>query len=185
MAYSKTQIFLHWLSAVIILWATFSGFYVALADVPDTIKHAVSFFNVSITTVLIPFFAVRMYLAFSKVRGIPRQPAELAAFVAHKAIYLATTAVLVTGVLMMDRDINVFHLFSIPQPITDPELTGRFNTAHKYACVVLGGLLVLHVAAVVKHHLCGNPVLRRMGVTTWRRAVPATQKDGAPATTAR
>lgn len=185
MAYSKTQIFLHWLSAVIILWATCSGFYVALADVPGSIKHAVSFFNVSITTLLIPFFAVRMYLAFSKVRGVPRQGGELAAFVAHKAIYLATTTVLVTGVLMMDRDINVFHVFSIPQPITDAGLIARFNTAHKYACIALGGLLVLHVAAVIKHHLCGNPVLRRMGVTTRRTAVPAPQEGRAPAPVAR
>ncbi|WP_221740252.1 cytochrome b [Stenotrophomonas maltophilia] len=162
MRYSKAQVLLHWISAVIILWATVSGFYVALLDVPHTVAETIGFFNVSITSVLIPLFAIRVVIAISNHRDAPASGAEWAALIAHAALYLVTTVVLLTGVLMMEREINVFNLVSFPQPIRDPQLTMAFNTAHRYACVVLGGLLFLHIAAVVKHHLSGNAILKRM-----------------------
>ena len=160
MPYSRTQVLLHWFSAVIILWATFSGFYVAFADVSASVKHTIGFINVSLTTVLVPFFALRLGLA---IIGRGRHAAgEPMARIAHWAIYAATTVVLATGVLMMERDIDVFHLLVIPAPLSDAAITADFNRAHKYACMVLAGLVVLHVAAVIKHHLAGNPVLGRM-----------------------
>ncbi|WP_295554586.1 cytochrome b [uncultured Stenotrophomonas sp.] len=162
MCYSKTQVLLHWISAVIILWATISGFYVALLDVPHALAEAIGFFNVSITTVLIPLFVVRLVIAISNHRAAPASGAEWAALIAHAALYLVKIIVLLTGVLMMEREINVFNVVIFPQPITDPQLTMSFNTAHRYACVVLAGLLFLHISAVVKHHLSGNPILKRM-----------------------
>ena len=162
MRYSKAQVLLHWISAVIILWATISGFSVALLDVPHTVAEAIGFFNVSITSVLIPLFAVRVVIAVSNHGDVPASGAEWAALIAHAALYLVTIVVLLTGVLMMEREINVFNLVTFPQPITDPQKTMAFNTAHRYACVLLAGLLFLHIAAVVKHHLSGNAILKRM-----------------------
>lgn len=162
MNYSKVQVALHWFSAIIILWATFSGFYVAFADTPASVKAAIGFFNVSITAVLIPFFAVRVYIAFVRKIIKPDTLAQWAALIVHKIIYLVTGFVLVTGVLMMDRDINIFNILTIPQPINDLYWTSLFFMLHRYACMILAVLLILHVAAVAKHHLQGNPVLKRM-----------------------
>ncbi|WP_338326830.1 cytochrome b/b6 domain-containing protein [Yersinia ruckeri] len=39
-----------------------------------------------------------------------------------------------------------------------------FNTVHVFSCATLGTLIVLHIAAVVKHELCGKKVLRRMSL---------------------
>lgn len=162
MIYSKAQIILHWFSAAIILWATISGFYVALVDTSTSVKTIIGFFNVSITAVLIPFFSVRIYLALTRNVTRPHTAAQWAALIAHKAIYLVTVIVLMTGVLMMDRDINVFHVLLIPQPIKDPYWISLYFEIHRYACLALAALVVLHVAAVGKHHLSGNPVLKRM-----------------------
>ncbi|MBT2375387.1 cytochrome b [Pseudomonas fluorescens] len=160
--YSKLQIFLHWFSAAIILWATASGFFTAFVGLPDSLRELVEFFNVSITTVLIPFFIIRIYLALT--RNVIKKKSNTAwiALIAHSLIYLTTFAVLVSGVLMMDRDINIFNIFLIPQPLKDPQLIEFFHVAHSYACIALAALLILHLAAVVKHHLAGNPILKRM-----------------------
>ncbi|WP_099529938.1 cytochrome b [Stenotrophomonas maltophilia] len=160
MPYSRTQVMLHWFSAAIILWATFSGFYVAFADAPAGLKQGIGFINVSLTTVLIPFFVLRLCLAIAGSRR--HNPGEAVARIAHWALYAVTTVVLVTGVLMMERDIDVFHLVVIPAPLSEPVATAAFNATHKYACMVLAGLVALHVAAVARHHLAGNPVLGRM-----------------------
>lgn len=163
MTYTRIQVLLHWFSAIIILWATLSGFYVALFDVADATRQAIGFLNVSLTFTLIPFFALRVLLALLRASAVQPTSAEgWAARLAHFAIYLTTIVVLITGVLMMDRDINVFNVLTLPPPLIDVQLTSAFNAAHKYACMVLAGLLVLHIAAVIKHHASGNPVLKRM-----------------------
>ena len=56
MKYSTQQIILHWLSAIIIIWATLSGFYVAFCHPDQPVKEWIGFFNVSLTTLFIPFF---------------------------------------------------------------------------------------------------------------------------------
>ncbi|WP_236183648.1 cytochrome b [Pseudomonas protegens] len=164
-SYSHLQKVLHWLSAVVILWALISGFYVALFEVSAASKEWLAFFNVSLTTVFIPLFIWRLYLALttrSSPVGQPRSFAESLAAIAHRAIYLAVIIVLITGVLMMNRPITVFDLFFIPQPLQDPYVIGLFFTVHVVSCAVLGLLVALHVAAVVKHEVAGRRVLKRM-----------------------
>jgi cytochrome b561 len=72
--------------------------------------------------------------------------------------------VLVTGVLMMDRPINVFGLVEIPQPLGNSFLIAQFTTVHVWACGVLSALIALHVGAVIVHEICGRRVLRRMSL---------------------
>jgi cytochrome b561 len=163
--YAWQQILLHWLSAIIIIWASISGFYVALFDTSPQIKNWVVFFNVSLTTVFIPFFILRVWYLFKLGKPQQAQPVTLAthaAEIAHFMLYVNITVVLITGVLMMERDINVFHLFYIPQPISEPSLTQLFNVIHIISCATLSGLVLLHILAVIKHEYCGNRILRKM-----------------------
>lgn len=164
-SYTGAQKFLHGLSAIIIVWALASGFYVSLFDVSLPVKQWVAFLNVSLTTVFIPFFLVRFYLSFRRrpdVRPAPVSKAErLAAFV-HGAMYLVVSGVLVTGVLMMDRPITVFDLLFIPQPLDDPFWLHLFLRLHIWACLLLAALLALHIGAVFKHELSGRRVLATM-----------------------
>ncbi|WP_248805734.1 cytochrome b [Pseudomonas sp. MWU13-2100] len=160
--YSGTRIFLHWLSAAVILWALISGFYVALFDVSWVLKEAVSFFNVSLTTLFIPFFVVRAFLSFFQERQMLRTPAQWTAFWVHKCMYLVTGVVLTSGVMMMDRAINVFDVLSIPAPLESAGLIAVFKKIHDVSCVVLAVLVVLHMGAVIRHEVSGHRILRRM-----------------------
>ncbi|ARZ02110.1 cytochrome B [Yersinia ruckeri] len=165
--YSWQQVILHWISAVVIIWATVTGFYVGLFNVSDELKTLTAFINVSLTTLLIPVFIIRIYFYFTSENPEEINTNSLTRFIAHFVhflLYLNITLVLITGVLMMERDINVFDLFIIPQPIHDLSLTGMFNTVHVFSCATLATLIVLHIAAVVKHELCGKKVLRRMSL---------------------
>ena len=63
--YSTCQKLLHWVSAVIIVWALLSGSVVAIFAVPASVKAWVFFFNVSLTTLYIPVFVVRVYCSFT------------------------------------------------------------------------------------------------------------------------
>lgn len=164
-SYTEVQKFLHWLSAVIIVWALASGFYVAFFDVMLPVKEWVAFINVSLTTVFIPFFVVRLYIALRRGRCIAksdRSKAESLAAFAHGIIYLVVSVVLVTGILMMDRAIDVFGILYISQPLHDPAWIQLFLSVHVWACVVLAALIALHVSAVIKHEVSGRHVLGKM-----------------------
>lgn len=163
--YSRMQVFLHWLSAVIIIWGTISGFMVALFEPAFEHKAWVGFVNVSLTTLFIPFFVMRLWFAFR--HGKPNDHLlssreEKLSAIGHAFLYLNMTIVMLSGVLMMDRPINVFDWFSLPQPIENESITRVFNRVHIFSCATLGLLVIGHVLAVVKHQMKGKALLRRM-----------------------
>ncbi|MGA8136139.1 MULTISPECIES: cytochrome b [Pseudomonas] len=162
MFYSRTQIFLHWLSAVVILWALISGFYMAFLSTSPALKAVVGSFNVSLTALFIPFFIIRVFLSFFSRGQTDRTLAQWTAFWVHKVIYLVTAIVLATGVMMMDRAINLFDLFLIPAPVESVGLIAVFKKIHDISCVVLAVLVVLHIGAVIRHEVSGHRILRRM-----------------------
>lgn len=167
-AYSTSRVLLHWFSAAIILWTLASGFYVALAQVSPPLKQGVAFINVSLTTVLIPFFGWRLALFIASHRSSALRRlswAERCALAAHTLIYFIVTLVLATGVLMMDRPINVFDLFTFAQPVKDPQWLARFFNLHVGACLLLAALILLHVGAVVVHERRGQRILRHMALS--------------------
>ena len=165
MKYTCPQVFLHWLSALVIIWATLSGFYVALFKVSPQIKSLIGFINVSTTTIFIPFFIARLYFMFRHGKPEESKPKTFSFYMAHFIhimLYLSIAMVLVSGVLMMDRDINVFNLFYVPQPLHQVALTALFRQYHSFCCTMLAFLVFIHISAVFKHHLSGNKILSRM-----------------------
>ncbi len=78
------------------------------------------------------------------------------AFAGNVALYAAITIVMVTGVLMMERLINVFNWFMIPQSSNNLQLTSMFNKNHVFSCLFLGVMAEGHVLAVVKHYSKGE-----------------------------
>ena len=163
--YTLGQVVLHWISAVIIVWTLVSGFYVAIFTVEPATKTWVGFINVSLTALYIPVFVLRVYCSFLhgfSSGGRKRSINEYMALFVHKSIYLVLGVVLVTGVLMMDRSINVFNVLMIKQLLTDPVAIGGFTTVHIQACVALLVLVIVHVGAVIKHEASGQRVLKNM-----------------------
>ena len=165
--YCRQRVILHWLSAAVILWTLLSGFLVAGFGVFAPLKEPVAFFNVSLTTVFIPFYVWRLFLFFTHTRfsGLRSLSlVEVCALAAHALIYILVGAVLLTGVLMMDRPINVFWLMQIPPPVSDPQLLALFVTVHIWLCVALSLLVVGHIAAVIVHETGEQPVLGKMSL---------------------
>ncbi|UXY50723.1 cytochrome b [Pseudomonas tohonis] len=164
--YSRPRILLHWGFAFIILWATVSGFTNALVELPSPLPDVIGFINVSLTALLIPFFVLRIGYALAQPGPAHAHRGNaLGSFLAkagHLALYIATALVLATGVLMMDRPIDLFGLASLPQPLNEPSLIEFFNRCHRVFCIALALLVAGHIGAVALHHLTGQPVLARM-----------------------
>lgn len=161
-AYSKPRIFLHWLSAAVILWATFSGFGVALLDSNHPFRKWVESFNPQLTSLFIPFFAWRLCLAIKAAPHLRHTPKERLASAAHTAIYAAVSGVLITGVLMMTHPVTLMALITLPQLIHSKIALVQLHELHHALCAVLAGLVALHLAAVVMYQVRGKSVLGRM-----------------------
>lgn len=162
-AYSKPRIVLHWLSAAVILWATFSGFGVALLEANDPFRQWVESINPQLTTLFIPFFAWRLWLAVTtRAQRARSNTHERFASVAHKAIYAAVSGVLITGVLMMSHPVMLLALVPLPQLVHSKAALLELHELHHVLCAILAGLVALHLAAVVMHQVRGESVLGRM-----------------------
>ena len=164
--YDTTAKYLHWISAMIILWATLSGLYIAFFGLETQLLTAILNFNVSITTVFIPLFIWRIYhrVKCTAPQADPKMSAleiKLAHY-GHTALYVLVSVVLVSGVLMMGHDVTIFHLFILPQTINDPSSLHFFEAVHLYACRLLAVLVFVHIAALIKHEFMGRRVLKRM-----------------------
>jgi superoxide oxidase len=157
---------LHWIFAAAIVYATVAGY--ALAQLPDgALREFLSRLNMSIATVLIVLFPLRVWWA--RVRVSPRELASVSpmqraiAHGVHRLIYLTIFAVLASGYLMVPNGYEFFGMVEIPTPFSQGALTERLFVFHRASCAVLAGLVVLHVLAVVKHQwIARNGVLKRM-----------------------
>ncbi|HEV3429460.1 MAG TPA: cytochrome b/b6 domain-containing protein [Paraburkholderia sp.] len=157
---------LHWIFAVAILYATLAGYALAqLADGP--LREFLSCLNMSIATVLIVLFPLRVWWACVRVapralHGVSATQRALAHGV-HRLMYLTIFAVLASGYLMVPRGYSFFGLIEIPTPFEEGPLIGQLFAFHRASCAMLAGLVVLHVLAVVKHQwIARNNVLDRM-----------------------
>ena len=90
---------------------------------------------------------------------------------AHVAIYLAISVVLISGYLIptaAGAPISVFDLFSVPALVTDvTNLEDTAGLVHRYAAYALIGLVSLHAAAALKHHFINrdNTLRRILGMS--------------------
>jgi len=159
---------LHWISAIIILWATVSGILISYFDVSESAKNFVGNFNVSLTTVFIPIFIFRVLnrlkLGAPTYNEILSGFEKRAALVTHMLLYIITTVVLVSGYLMMDTGINVFEIVELPVLIHEQDTQKMFEYLHTASNHLLALLIFCHVAAVIKHEIKGIHVYRRMAI---------------------
>ncbi|QXH51212.1 cytochrome b/b6 domain-containing protein [Pseudomonas fakonensis] len=163
--YRWQQALLHWASAALILWVLISGFVVAHFEVAPRTFDLVSFANVALSTLYIPVFLLRwvLHLRWSKPVHLHHDRLmRCVAALVHEGLYAVTGFVLLSGVLMMTREIDVFGWFAIAPLLSDSGWQALWFTLHIIACVVLVMLLVMHIGAVMMHELLGRRVLRRM-----------------------
>lgn len=156
---------LHWLSAAVILWATLSGFTLALVELPPALEDGIGAFNVVATLLFIPFFLLRLGLAVSQKKPASAELTvrqQRLAAAGHQALYITVLLVLLSGVCMMERPLPLFGLMQLPPLLTPSPVTHFFSLLHHYACALLALLVAGHVAAVVMHQRRGVRVMHRM-----------------------
>lgn len=163
--YPPFRIALHWLSAAVILWATVTGFMAASEPQGSAFRHAIDLINPQVTTVFMPFFAWRLALFLRNDpwrRFTQLSAGKRAAMIGHGLLYLAVTAVLLTGFLMMPAPWHLLGLLPMPSPLQGTGWLSPMHAIHRLCCMALALLVLGHLAAVAAHHWAGDPVLKRM-----------------------
>lgn len=159
--YSRARKRLHWLSALIIVWATFSGFGVGLLAPEQPLRVWVETLNPQLTSVFIPFFLLRLWLYLREGQRAGARH-NLAAAVVHGLLYGLIFSVLLSGVLMMTHPVTMLWVMDFPQLIHSTAVLAQIHAVHHVLCAALALLVALHLGAVAMHALRGQSVLYRM-----------------------
>jgi superoxide oxidase len=164
--YSQTARVLHWISAIVILWATVSGFYITTQNVDEATKSHIANFNVSVTLFFIPLFIARVLYrlwhgAAIHSRIISRAEVR-AAKILQMLLYATTSVALLSGVLMLKEDVMVFHAFNFHHPSASVAVQQFFKQLHTTSTMLLAALVCLHLLALAKHEVTGKRILYRM-----------------------
>ncbi len=174
---------LHWAMAGLVVFMLGLGFYmveVLSSQQPETVLERFLLTQVHKSWGTVAFALACLRLAWRAANPAPALPATTSAFArwaarwSHVALYACLFLMPVTGWLMASasplqdsyglRNL-VFGLFELPDPFTpgSERLEAIFKTAHFALALLLTGLVAVHVAAALKHHLWDrDSVLRRM-----------------------
>nr|VVV03772.1 Cytochrome b561 [Aliivibrio wodanis] len=158
---------LHWIMAVVIIYATIAGYVMHLVMDSPKIFSFLSILNMSLATIATPLLILR-YL-WSHFRSEPTMPNSIPkaqkniAKLVHSLIYLVMFLVFSTGYLMLGEPYSFFWLITIENLISNPEINQFFFVVHRISCILLASFVVLHAGAALKHHfLSRNYVLKMM-----------------------
>ena len=190
--YTKTAIILHWLIGFLLL--AMLAFGVWMHELPKELKvESLDLFNWGVYTVVFsePTSLRTFYFNLHKSIGVtllvlivfrvywrlthpaPDYPATLKAWertladLAQKAMYILMVAMPVSGVLMATYSKFGIKWFGITliKGLDQPELRDLFKEAHEIIGMTLLALIVLHVAAAVKHKVIDkDDVMKRMSL---------------------
>ncbi|UWQ93030.1 cytochrome b [Rhodobacteraceae bacterium M382] len=173
--YSLSARLLHWLMAVGFLVMWISGFAMTSVVADDSALQEFLFgFHISLGVTMAMLLAMRIV-----VRVTTPAPPPLAALstwektgshLGHLALYALPVAVLFLGWAEVDLGGHGVKWFGLPMPKIFPtaEILWGFNiettseNLHRWLAYTLLAVVVLHIAAVVKHRLEGHDVLGRM-----------------------
>jgi cytochrome b561 len=191
--YSKPAIILHWLTGLLILGMFGLGWYMAdlpkdlpktatldLFDLgiytmqfPEAITPRTFYFNLhkSVGVTLLVLLLMRLYVRV--VQGYPAFPSTLKdwerklADVAHKGLYVLMVALPLSGIVMALNSKYGIVWFGLPlvQGADNPDLREAFKEVHEIIGVILISIIVVHVAAALKHKVIDkDDVMARMSL---------------------
>jgi cytochrome b561 len=168
--YSTTAVWLHWLVAVLILCA--AGFGLRLESVPLSPAKLqwISYHKWMGVTI---FVVVALRLLWRLYRPAPPLPAHMpgwqktAAHASHVLLYILMLGTPLVGWLQSSAagyQVVWFGMMPLPMPLgKDKALADLLMSVHAAFAFTLLGLVVLHAAAAIKHHMIDrDDVLVRM-----------------------
>ena len=168
--YSLTSILNHWIIGSIFLAMLIFGFYLAYADIPRADKGALMFWHKSIgaTFIILALWRLiwRLYQGFPKDVSEMPQWQKLSARITHWLLLLSLLIMPASGIAMNlfgGRDLNIFNLVTIPGFEKNDFISGSASFLHHNAPYVIMAIILLHIAAALKHHFIDkDKTLKRM-----------------------
>jgi cytochrome b561 len=168
--YTTVAISLHWLIALAIFATMALGVYMHELELSPGKLRLYSYHKWIGVTI---FGLVLLRLAWRLTHRPPPPPANVpawqhrAAGAAHAALYLLTLAIPLSGWLMSSASgFQVVYLGVLPIPDLlgkDKALADQLKDLHYFLNLLMFAVLVLHVAAALKHHIVDrDEVLARM-----------------------
>ncbi|MEJ0062392.1 MAG: cytochrome b [Alphaproteobacteria bacterium] len=185
--YSAVAVFLHWLMALALVGMLAAGFYMGGMDNSDSNKFVLYQLHKSFGFTILALALFR--LGWRLAHPVPPLPAEMpalekiAARAAHWAFYGLMIGMPLVGWLgvsssPMKIPTRIFGLFILPHlPFFhgDPnpgQTTRELFEWHEYMAYALIALLILHIAAALKHHFINkDSVLLAMMPAAFSRAL--------------
>jgi cytochrome b561 len=158
-AYTRTAIAFHWLIALLII----SGFAIGwvMTSIPGFTPGKLRYFSWHKWIGVTAFALVLLRIIWRLTHEAPPLPGHmsrwqrLVAQAVHGLLYLLMIAVPVTGYLYSSAaNVPVVYLGLVPLPriiAPDPALKAVLKTAHVTLDYCLAGLVLVHVAAALKH----------------------------------
>jgi cytochrome b561 len=155
---------LHWVMAIIIIGMIGIGWY--MSDLPreNPLKGTLIGIHKSFGVLILILFFVRIF--FRLATAIPPLPETIRlmerrlAGVGHKALYVFIGIVPLSGYAMSNLYGYGVSLFGIPLPKIFPEnkeLAALAREAHEILPYILLGIIIVHIAAVVRHRFFDRP----------------------------
>lgn len=161
---------LHWGVAVLVFSLLAIGSY--MGDLPRGMeKYRYVELHKSLGLIVLLLMLARvLWRAFNPPPPLPTElPAweQRLAGLAHGAIYAAIFLQVAVGMGLVwaaNSPLTFFGLFVLPSPLTpDRDLSELGETLHELLATVIAGLVLLHIAAALRHHfMLKNDILRRM-----------------------
>jgi len=168
--YTRVAITLHWIIAAVIAFTFGLGLYMAQLPVSPLKLRLYSYHKwIGVTIFLLVVFR----LAWRLTHRVPAPPLRMpgwqrrAAAISHALLYVLTLVIPVSGWLFSSASgFKVMYLGKIPLPdLVDKNkaLAEQLQLTHELLNYVMAAVVVLHVAAALKHHwMDGDDVLQRI-----------------------
>jgi len=169
--YTKVAIALHWILALGILLQIWLGFF--LDNVPRGSPERTEWVNFHKSSGITLAALILVRLAWRLTHRPPPLPASMpaweriAARASHALLYVCMLGAPLAGYIASNFSkygIKYFGLVMLPPwGIDDRRVYLAFNTMHQILALALAGLILLHIAAALKHLLVDRDgIMRRM-----------------------
>jgi cytochrome b561 len=168
--YTRTAIVLHWLVAISVLSLLTVGLYMTGLKI-SPVKLQIYMLHKSFGLLVLALMLVRVLWRMThRPPPLPNSmPSwqKMASGVSHALMYLLLLAMPISGWLMNSASgfpTKLFSVLPLPQLIArDSDAFTRWQSVHSYLAYALIALVLLHIAAALKHFLLGrDQVMARM-----------------------
>lgn len=176
--YDRVQIILHWLVALVIFFMIGLGLYMVelpkQSELPAGEESVRAFYflmhkSMGLTVAMLIIFRVAWRLTH-KAPPLPDSISkwqQRAAGLVHGVIYLLMLAMPLSGYLqsMFSKYDTKFWGVVLPRLAeADNVARGQFTDLHKILAFLLIALILIHLAAAIKHRLAGSDIFERMSL---------------------